>query len=110
MGLPSIQLIAKERVEQISDGHDAAHDDQHENGELAYAAVELLFHTIGENKLDVDNWNLVDKFGDDRVRSLTVAGALISAELDRVLRKQAKGSKKESKGMKKSKKKSRKTT
>lgn len=115
MGLPSIQLIAKERVNQISDGHDAAHDDDcNQDGELLCSAIGLSFSALGVgmefDSSKYDPWNLIDKFGDDRVRALTVAGALISAELDRVLRIEVKGSKKESKGMKKSKKKSKKTT
>lgn len=95
MGLPSIQLIAKERVNQISDGKDAAHDDGHNDGELRYAACELLLNCGGikdQIQPSVIGTKISEKFADDPIRALTVAGALISAELDRCLRLQAKGS------------------
>ncbi len=109
MGLPSIQLIAKERVNQISDGYDAMHDDGHDEGELVTEAFGLALHALDkEVPDDCNDWNLIEKFGDDPIRALAVVGALISAELDRQLRIQAKQPKGEKKSKRKAKTKSRK--
>lgn len=106
-----IQLIAEERKEQIKKHKwTSKHDDIHILGELAEAAVvcasniKLYWrkdHTDGcsFNLLQMPNWNLPVKYNgnvlipnynsttDERIHQLKVAGALIAAEIDRLLRK-----------------------
>lgn len=107
-----VRLIAAERQRQIeAEGYDAAHDDEHGNGELAmaaacYAAPEFIFvkeeraNTViftdpwpfelrsdkracyGGNRLRAP-WNYD---AEERVAMLVKAGALIAAEIDRILR------------------------
>jgi len=92
-----IELIAEERERQISkEGWTAQHDDEHEMGELAKAAIA---YTEGAYL----NWPFdgpEPKFGlpmpflseiapiviPGRIRDLTKAGALIAAEIDRLQR------------------------
>ncbi|MFW5941910.1 MAG: hypothetical protein ACOC9X_04190 [bacterium] len=81
-------LIARERLRQIhEEGYSADHDDQHDGEELAEAAA---FYAIPEQYGDL---LVFWPFGDDpvrrrkdRVRQLAIAGALIAAEIDRLLR------------------------
>jgi hypothetical protein len=84
-------LIAQERQRQVThEGYDPAHDDEHGRGELvqaarAYAACYLL------PKFNADHagwpWDAASfKLSDDPVVNLTKAGALIAAEIDRLLR------------------------
>lgn len=89
--------ILKERARQITDeGWDAKHDDEHEHEELAIAAAcyatygtyaDALVYKSGE----VDDawpweekWDKRDKHS--RIRQLEIAGALLAAEIDRLLR------------------------
>lgn len=88
-----IELIAQERREQIEKhGYSAEHDNGHCYGEIAkVAAVLAVMHTdakvncpdqlYGSNN---DPWGLVTKIKGDKIKALTVAGALIAAELDRL--------------------------
>jgi hypothetical protein len=103
-------LIAAERRRQIdAEGYDEAHDDRHQAGELidaarcyAYAAQVAEWADLGDwFGLDAEGrinlpapinarwpWSLQDwKPAGDPVRDLTKAGALIAAEVDRLLRK-----------------------
>lgn len=109
------KLIARERFRQITEeGYNAAHDDQHDDGSLllaacAYAAPEPLYRRTrrldqgGERYGDVwpASWDKkYDKrkfvgeqparanqmVPETRLRLLAVAGALIAAEIDRLLR------------------------
>jgi hypothetical protein len=87
-----VSLIAAERRRQVDrEGWTPEHDDEHENGELLAAAVKYI-----DAGADVDlemrppvwpfepsSW----KPSDDQVRCLTKAGALIAAEIDRLLRR-----------------------
>ena len=83
-------LIAEERARQIgAEGWSAEHDDeQHWHGELALRAAELAVIGTGEEVTTSvrDEWGLVAKHRGERVRQLTIAGALIAAEIDRLLR------------------------
>jgi hypothetical protein len=104
-----IELIAAERRRQIeAEGYDAAHDDRHEQGELidaarcyAYAAQVAEWHELADwFGLDADGrinlpspsnarwpWARSEwKPTGDPVRDLTKAGALIAAEIERLLR------------------------
>jgi len=83
-----IELIYAERERQINaEGWTFEHDDQHDDGELAMAAAcyaawpqDTLY---GLWPFDAE-WDKRKKH--DRIRQLTIAGALIAAELDRLLR------------------------
>jgi len=90
-----VQLIADERKRQVEkEGYVAAHDDQHTNGELAIAGsiyaspARLRFFLL--YKTSPLNWPFDDgeykPVPQDRVKELVKAGALIAAEIDRLLR------------------------
>lgn len=115
-----VQLITDGRARQIlTEGFDAGHDDEHTDHEIAFAAIayaapEQLFRVkhygdgailfndvwpshwdaswdkrarhVGEELFDADEYPLAD-----RIRNLAKAGALIAAEIDRLLRKQSNG-------------------
>jgi hypothetical protein len=88
--------IAAERRRQIADeGYYAQHDDEHGRDELTRAAVcyALPAHmrpirVPGQPPSHYWPWALEDwkPTPDDRVRELVKAGALIAAEIDRLLR------------------------
>jgi len=108
-----IELIAKERKRQINDeGWSAEHDLQHTSNELAMAAacyaldkeeVFVLKSQMGEPPEIFDPWPWFSKYyrysdnapgyikthdkrdTHDRIKKLTISGALIAAELDRLL-------------------------
>jgi len=87
------QLIAEERWHQ-QDSYTDGHDDEHTAAELAVnAAILATFGTdafvMGSNE-GTDPWGLVGKYYDNRVRQLTIAGALIAAEIDRLQRAEEK--------------------
>lgn len=82
-GRDAIQMVALERSRQ-EQKWSSWHDDLHVNGELALAASDLL------RGVD-DGWGLRQRWQNDRVHQLAVAGALVLAEIDRELRKQARG-------------------
>ena len=91
-----VELIAAERQRQItSEGWDAAHDDEHNAGELAnaarsythIAALQVCGFTSSCNPplpwpFDDEDW----KPSPDPIRNLVKAGALIAAEIDRLRR------------------------
>lgn len=88
----ALDLIKTERLRQIDEeGYHEDHDDKHEEGELALMAAAYALSSGGErNKEALDavisilQWDVKPK---DRVRDLVRAGALILAELERVLRR-----------------------
>ena len=93
--LTGADRIIQERIRQINkEEWSAGHDDEYEEDELSWAAVcyaapSQVFRYY-ENELDdpwpwVANWDKRDKH--DRIRQLEIAGALIAAEIDRLLRK-----------------------
>lgn len=92
-----VELIADERERQISqEGYDAQHDDDHDCGELADAAICYALEagsladgfTLNTKSIaflehwpfDLGWW----KPSDDPIRNLVKAGALIAAEIDRL--------------------------
>lgn len=96
-----VALIAAERNRQIAvEGWTPEHDDTHDCGELVSAA-EAYLEASDENasfwdqkRVPVwwpatwsDDWFKADR--KDPIRSLTKAGALIAAEIDRLLRERA---------------------
>jgi len=89
-----IELITAERArQQDGEGWSLAHDRGHEYGEISIAAAELAVDGTDaciDIPTEPDAWGLLAKHGyrgtkPNRVRALTIAGALIAAELDRVL-------------------------
>lgn len=113
--MTGLKLIEAERLRQIEvEGYTAEHDDQHQDGELALVAalfaspVQLFTVSVDDQRkeerpgyrgltLDVDDpwpaeWaSSSDKRGKvDRINLLSKAGALIAAELDRILRLEGK--------------------
>lgn len=89
-----VERITKERQRQIEEeGWTAAHDNGWKNEELADAAA---FYTIPEKYGDLHvfwPWGVAfnKKHKHGRIRQLEIAGALIAAEIDRLLRLEEKG-------------------
>jgi hypothetical protein len=96
-----VRLIALERVRQVMEkGYDAKHDDQHTDGAIAEAAGCILIDLAGGTHItdlelehdDDATWperlaaHVLRKYGEDPVRRLSIAGALIAAEIDRLRR------------------------
>jgi hypothetical protein len=84
--MTGIELIAKERQEQIEKhGWTPEHDDEHSRMQLTDAAAYLL---TKKPELFPDwDYKYWEKFRDKKgVEALKVAGALIAAEIDRLLR------------------------
>lgn len=99
-------MIAAERERQLAEkGWTPQHDDEHSDGELAYAAESYAFAAACQSHGDgvppgmlhsrvpnhwppawsEDWW----KPSEDPIRNLSKAGALIAAEIDRLIRAQA---------------------
>ncbi len=93
--LTGIELIARERDRQIKvKGWTDSGDDRYENEELAsaamcYAAPDSLKLLRQPSKIPL-YWPWAEKWWkpspEDRIRDLEKAGALIAAEIDRLLR------------------------
>jgi hypothetical protein len=92
-----IELISAERQRQISkEGWTPEHDDTHKYGELAKAAACYAIHhtdaivredcgqTAGDAWPWPEEWDKRKKHS--TLRALTIAGALIAAEIDRLQR------------------------
>ena len=92
----ALKLIKVERKRQIEEeGHALDHDDRHTRGELPIAAVDLLLAPTDESRSELnhpsDAWGLVERHGKgDDIRRLAIAGALVVAEMERILRKEVK--------------------
>ena len=109
----AIELIAEERQRQIEkEGYTLAHDDEHTGGEIAFAAAIYATPTILYEKEDEYvnqtrfvaanmkqyDWNLDLLYNGNvqldnnklaktkRIRQLVKAGALITAEIERLQR------------------------
>ncbi|MHB8148030.1 MAG: hypothetical protein ACYDGM_12325 [Vulcanimicrobiaceae bacterium] len=94
-----LQIIADERHKQIvAHGYDAEHDDAYINSELVGAAVSYavcadlkqpILETLGGRPCPAPTtwpWGDADWKPDAPIAMLAKAGALISAEIDRLLR------------------------
>jgi len=99
--MTGVGLIAAERQRQIEkEGWDAEHDDDHDGEQLAFAAVcyalpkrsMSLNYGLAEIGVEITDlfwpwdeewWKPTPK---NRIRELEKAGALIAAEIDRLLR------------------------
>jgi hypothetical protein len=87
------ELIRAERHRQVDEeGWDAVHDAEHVDNELRWAAAcYLLTGHFSNNGQDIGRWawpwnDSWWKPSDDPIINLTKAGALIAAEIDRLLR------------------------
>jgi len=91
--MDGVERIAAERKRQIEEeGYTAEHDEQHEHGQLARAAA-CYCDLLWRSKRDTPpGWPWNEKSWkptpDNRIRELEKAGALIAAEIDRLLRKE----------------------
>lgn len=83
----ALDLIAKERASQIADhGYSIEHDDEHDLGEIALAAAEFAApYSLG---LLPESW-AYDRADHSRLEQLAMAGALIVAEMERLMRFEA---------------------
>lgn len=83
--MSGIDRIRRERERQIQKWGDTHDDSEHQYGELAIAAGHLL---NGSNTKNNPGWalRLRKKNERDRLRQLEIAGALVAAEIDRILR------------------------
>jgi hypothetical protein len=96
-----VNLIAEERRRQITgEGWTPEHDDAHDDGEMAMAASSYLLPPDARPTwLDLsdtpEDWPWAKAWWkpspDDRVRELVKAGALVAAEIDRLLRSASRG-------------------
>ena len=90
-----VELIAEERDRQINqEGWTAEHDSQHENGALAVAGGCYAFHAGANLQDGTDDilpeplcWTLPGNWWKPKspMRDLVRAGALIAAEIDRLI-------------------------
>ena len=97
MEIKSIELIKNERIRQIiEEGYSFDHDDQEYLQQLSYAAAVYACHASARHSLmNLWPWDKEyfkpdkDNTIDGRIRELTKAGALICAEIDRLIRLKA---------------------
>jgi hypothetical protein len=86
------ELIADERDRQLSNGWVAASDDRQTDGQLLDCAVRVATDVLGDCAQVRRCWpheratHVREKYGSDYIRRLTIAGALIAAEIDRLRR------------------------
>lgn len=86
--MEGVGLIASERLRQVmEEGWNWTHDDEHENGELALAAV-VYATPRDERRAVMSLWPWDEEWykPGERIRELVKAGALIAAEIDRLQR------------------------
>jgi len=97
--MTGIEYIAKERQRQIEEeGWTPEHDDEHIFGELAQAAA-CYAHPNRVSRLDMVGWPAdwdlkwwkpsENSDIDGRIKELSKSGAMIAAEIDRLLRMKA---------------------
>lgn len=92
-----IDAIATERHRQVTEeGWSAEHDAQHDGGQMTIAAACYAVHGTDAKVVSPhsdDGWpwssELDKRSKHDRVKQLAIAGALIAAEIDRVLSRSA---------------------
>jgi hypothetical protein len=77
-------LIAQERQRQVSaEGWDAGHDDEHDEDEMAQAAACYCLQSDRNWPWNLEWWKPCPQ---NRIKELIKAGALIAAEIDRLIR------------------------
>ena len=94
------ELIAQERHRQIEkEGWTQEHDSTHDNDDIAkcgawYAIPERIRERLRKENFDLWVWNKKfykpskDNSSAERIKELTKAGALIAAEIDRIIAKE----------------------
>ena len=81
------ELITSERKRQIEEeGWTASHDDLHRAGDLASAAICYIMHPNTRYHNELWPFSLSWWKPNKRKRNLVKAGALIAAEIDKLLR------------------------
>ena len=93
-----IEIIAEERDRQIAkEGYTKEHDSQYRKGELGLAAASYAipswFRAAPDRKKQIPFcWPFSDELWkptpNDRIKELAKAGALIAAEIDRLIMKE----------------------
>ena len=88
---PGVALIYAERMrQQHEEGYTSEHDDQHTDGSIAQASAAYALSTLDvpdQAAKGLDLWPWKDSaMSGDKVTCLQKAGALIAAEIDRLLR------------------------
>lgn len=91
--MTGIEMIAAERKRQVEiEGRTPEHDEQHFSGELASAAAVYALcdgvapaYLTEQQVLMLWPWDSYFFKPSDRIRNLVKAGALIAAEIDRLL-------------------------
>jgi hypothetical protein len=85
------EKIMSERWRQIMKGFDEKHDAVHSDGSIVTAASAVLSGVeTGHVHGDIGSWpgdlalHVMEKYENDPVQRLTIAGALIAAEIDRL--------------------------
>lgn len=82
-----VELIADERHRQVeAEGYDAAHDADHDEGELESAAIAYLLAADPDAAAEFWPWDAAGyKPSTDSISNLVKAGALVAAEIDRLV-------------------------
>lgn len=84
-----VEMIAAERLRQQSIGYDSRHDSTHRGAELRIAAAQLLVYKTDESltthAYEEDMWGLINHRCRTQLERLTIAGALVAAEIDRLI-------------------------
>jgi hypothetical protein len=96
VAIEAVARIVDERTRQTrAEGYTAAHDDEHDEGELAKAAVCYAIPSDARAMVEDPCWlwpfepSSFKPSPDDRLRELAKAGALILAEMERIARANA---------------------
>lgn len=97
--MDAVQLVAFERTRQCIDkGYTPEHDDEHRDGSLLHAGILLALDVAGHELKGCDPPDLSGPWPDalclhvrekhpgDDIRRLTIAVAMICAEIDRLIR------------------------
>jgi hypothetical protein len=86
-----IEMIVAERARQIAKGYDAAHDDEHKDGAIAFAALAHVAAAVREQSVAdcYYPWGLGFREANDdtKMSLLTSSAALIVAEMERLMRR-----------------------
>lgn len=99
--MTGVELIAEERKEQIEKhGYTATEDDTRHNGGLAAGGAAYALYVAQKRGMNIggadpvgDLWMFpirTFKAGDDHLKTLAKAGAMIAAEMDKIIRERAK--------------------
>ncbi len=94
--MTAIDLIIAERTRQAAKGYGTAHDDAHNKGELIALAIGVLDEVSEtdacQDAFDAD-WigkasrHIQQRHGNDTVKMLTIAAAILVAEIERLERR-----------------------